>query len=78
MTDSELEARVALMRRLGVVEWDGIKLGPAPAAVTPLDTETKVRKLVKAGKRGKDGLTYDEQVALYTVALDATPDEFEE
>lgn len=33
--ESDLETRVALMRRLGVVEWDGIRLGPAPSPAVP-------------------------------------------
>ncbi len=31
----DLHADVALMRRLGVVEWKGIKLGPAPSTEPP-------------------------------------------
>lgn len=27
---ADLEATVAMMRRLGVTEWNGIKLGPEP------------------------------------------------
>lgn len=28
--DADLRARVALMRELGVLQWDGIVLGPVP------------------------------------------------
>ncbi len=32
MSLDELRAAVAVMRELGVTRWDGIELGPAPAA----------------------------------------------
>lgn len=79
MTTNDLEEAVAVMRRLGVVEWNGIVLGPAPQTpVAPLDTEAKVKKLVKQGKRGRDGLTFEQQVETFGAAIDATPDIYEE
>ena len=79
MTTSELEEAVAVMRRLGVLEWNGIVLGPVPQTpVAPLDTEAKVKKLVKPGKRGRDGLTFEQQVETFGAAFDATPDIYEE
>lgn len=79
MTTNDLEEAVAVMRRLGVLEWNGIVLGPAPQTpVAPLDTEAKVKKLVKPGKRGRDGLTFEQQVETFGAAIDATPDIYEE
>lgn len=75
---NELRETVRVMRELGVLQYNGITLGLEPAARTSLDPEVKVKKIVKPGKRGRDGLTFDEQVELYTEARDATPDVYEE
>lgn len=73
---NELEDAVREMRRLGVLQWNGIVLGADP--VKPVDTEAEVKKIVKPGVRGKDGYTYEQQVETYGAAIDATPDIYEE
>lgn len=73
---NDLEAAVREMRRLGVLQWNGIVLGADP--VKPVDTEAEVKKIVKPGVRGKDGYTYEQQVETYGAAIDATPDIYEE
>lgn len=85
-----LDETVARCRRLGIVRWRGpisdpqfceveFELGPVPQTpVAPLDTEAKVKKLVKPGKRGRDGLTFEQQVETFGAAIDATPDIYEE
>ncbi len=56
MSDLEdLEAKITLMRKLGVTECEGIKLGPAPQ--TPPEEETKeemMRKINMAAQRRHD------------------------
>lgn len=42
----ELEATVARMRALGVMEWNGIKLGPAPTQPAPKPTEKEISERV--------------------------------
>ncbi len=44
----------------------------------PLQVVDKPRKLVKKGKLGRDGYTYDQQVETYGAAMDAEPDVYEE
>jgi hypothetical protein len=76
---NELRETVRVMRELGVLQYNGITLGlEPPTQGTSLDPEVKVKKIVKPGKRGRDGLTFIEQVELYTEARDATPDVYEE
>lgn len=50
---SELEETVALMRRLGVTEWDGIKLGaaPPPPAKPPTKAEQRDRAAFREERR---------------------------
>ena len=43
MTLPELIQAVAEMRRLGVVEWNGIKLGPVPAEAPTSDQDETQR-----------------------------------
>lgn len=43
MTPKELEAKVAMMRKLGVLECDGLKLGPAPAPPVRELTSDEIR-----------------------------------
>lgn len=68
-----LREDVALMRELGVVEWGGVKLGPAPVkALPPLPPETDEERYASrlSDLRGEyrellagNGVTYsDEQI----------------
>lgn len=50
---TELEKRVAEMRRLGVISWDGIVLGPEPLPKTEL-------KATKASAQAKRRQYYEE------------------
>ena len=79
-TLAEIKTLIDFMRAEGVLEYDGIKLGPKPpaAAQPDLDLEAKVKKIVKPGKRGRDGFTYEEQIDAYGEPRDATPDIYEE
>lgn len=62
-----------MMREKGVVSltWGEVSIGlgdaPASPVVEDIDNQEKVRK----GKLGKDGLTAEEQKALYMRVIDA-------
>ncbi len=50
---TDLEARVAKMRELGVVEWGDIKLGPVPAKAED-DEDATQRKLTPEQVEARD------------------------
>jgi hypothetical protein len=76
-TLEELKALTDFMRAEGIIECEGIKLGPPPPVVDP-EPDEAVKKIIKLGKKGRDGLDFHQQVELYGAPQDATPDVFSE
>lgn len=57
LDDAHLRSRVALMRELGVIQWEGILLGPPPppppAAKPPLTGQALVDEIAANDARAK-------------------------
>ena len=53
-TPEEMAALVAKMRELGVTEFDGIKLGPAPAPPAKEPTQEELRDQAAARKAARE------------------------
>lgn len=81
-TLAEIKTLIDFMRAEGVLEYDGIKLGPKPPAAEQPDLDPEpvaaVKKVIKLGKLGRDGFTYEQQIDAYGEPRDATPDIYEE
>lgn len=58
MTPDELEKMVATMRRLGVLECNGIKLGTPPAPPPKEETREEMEARLEAEKRKRDDVLF--------------------
>lgn len=54
VTDKQVRERVAMMRELGIIELDGIKLGPAPVPIEKPTAEEKTARRNAKEERDRD------------------------
>lgn len=74
-TPGELEELVGTLRRLGVTRIttsNGVTLDISPHApvVAPVETPVAKQESLEPPKRGRDGLTKEEQIDLYGKPMD--------
>ena len=76
MTHDELRQAVALMRKLGVIRWDDVELGPEPTILPPLPAQMSEAE-IKRFNRLQDERMRIRQEILDFAASEGMPDDLE-